>query len=368
MPLKLYKRGDVYWISGTVCGKTIRKSTQLRDKFRADLFRIREENRLADEFIYGAKAVKTFSDAVESYLATGASTRFLELIRKRLGHLKLHDIKQNDLDACAAILYPTAQPETRNRQCYTPFIAVWNHAVKNDWANMRMWQRPRKPKGTNVRRIKTGRSGTAPVDYDTAARFVAAMSPAPAMVMTALFYTGMRPIELFSLTVADVNVGGKWIVLQSTKTGEPRGVPMHDFLVPLFAALCAGVDSDRPVFLTHKGEPYPLFDGVGGQIKGAINGARKRTGIRNVSPYTGRHTVSTQLVVNGVHPHVKDQILGHAVDSMSRHYTNVPQAPMLEAINTLPVPDTWRSLWWWDDPVKRRAEFVKWGEMRRREI
>lgn len=365
MPLKLYKRGKVWWISGTVHGQTVRKSAGTHDEEVAEAQRIALEARLVNDAIYGPKATRTFAEAVESYLKAEGDARFIGTPNSGiLGHFygrRLTDIKQNDLDACAAILYPTAQPETRNRQCYTPFIAVWNHAVKNEWADMRKWQRPRKPKGTNVRRIKTGRSGTAPVDYDTAARFVAAMSPAPAMVMTALFYAGMRPIELFSLTVADVNVKGKWIVLQSTKTGEPRGVPMHDFLVPMFDALCAGRDGDAHVFLTHKGEPYELVEGAGGQIKGAINGARKRTGIRNVSPYTGRHTVSTQLVVNGVHPHVKDQILGHAVDSMSRHYTNVPQAPMLDAINTLPVPDTWRSLWWWDDPVRRRAEFVKWG-------
>ena len=56
-----------------------------------------------------------------------------------------------------------------------------------------------------------------------------------------------------------------------------------------------------------------------------------------MAPYTARHTVSTQLVVEGVHPHKKDQILGHAADDMSRHYTQVPQAPLIEAINKLPT-------------------------------
>lgn len=92
------------------------------------------------------------------------------------------------------------------------------------------------------------------------------------------------------------------------------------------------------------------------QMKGAIRCARERLEaagepIANVSPYTARHTVSTQLVINGVHPHIKDQIVGHAVDDMSRNYTNVPQAPLIEAINTLPVPAAWREMSWWSDPV-----------------
>lgn len=93
-------------------------------------------------------------------------------------------------------------------------------------------------------------------------------------------------------------------------------------------------------------------DGGGGQLKSAITGARKRSGIYDVSPYTARHSVSTQLVVNGVHPHIKDQILGHAADDMSRHYTHVPQAPLVEAINTLPVPAAWRALPWVADPIR----------------
>ena len=47
--------------------------------------------------------------------------------------------------------------------------------------------------------------------YERAAEFVLAMSPANAMVMTGLFYTGMRPIELFVLNSDMVDVPGRWI-------------------------------------------------------------------------------------------------------------------------------------------------------------
>jgi hypothetical protein len=130
--------------------------------------------------------------------------------------------------------------------------------------------------------------------------------------------------------------------------------------VPLFAAL---VDRGGRLFRTHEGHPYPLTEDGGGQLKTAINGARRRSGIAGISPYTARHTVSTQLVVNGVHPHIKDQILGHAVDDMSRHYTQVPQAPLIAAINTLPVPDEWRSLEWWRDPISWSRKLQKWGKV-----
>lgn len=64
------------------------------------------------------------------------------------------------------------------------------------------------------------------------------------------------------------------------------------------------------------GEPYGAVQDGGGGLKTAINGARRRSAIKDISPYTGRHSVSTQLVVNGIHPHIKYQILGHAADDM----------------------------------------------------
>jgi len=311
--------------------------------------------------------VISFREATESYFAAGGSARYLLDVHADdsehglmvyFGETRMTDINQKVLDEAAAKLFPNTLPETRNRQCHTPFIAVWNHAVRNGWAEVRMWSRPKKPKGTNVVRVAKRRVGTFPVEYDHAARFVAAMSPGPAGLMTALFYTGMRPIELFALEAGAVNVAANWITLRNTKTGEPRGIPIHSFLLPLFESLLKrpGLGADERLFRTPRGKPYEdVVTGIdekgGGGLKSAINGARRRSGIKDIAPYTGRHSVSTALVVAGVHPHIKDQILGHAPDDMSRHYTNVPQPALIEAINKLPVPDAWRNLPWWDDPL-----------------
>lgn len=372
MPIKLVKRGSVFYIRGTVHGQSVYESTRTSDKQTAETFRAQREARLIEEAVYGKKAVVTFYEAAISYVAANGSPRFLgeeredgtrTLLIAHFGDRRLHTIQQKDLDDAAAKIYPRSNAETRNRQVYTPFIAVWNHAVRNGWADMRLWSRPKKAKGTNVARIAPQRSGTKPVSYERAAKFVLAMSPAPAMVMTTLFYTGMRPIEVFALECEDVDISGRWLVLPSSKTGEPRGVPMHEMLVPLFTAL---KPRGGRVFLTYKMGEYPLTEDGGGQLKTAINGARERTGIKDISPYTARHTVSTQLVVNGVHSHVKDQILGHAADDMSRHYTNVPQAPLIEAINTLPVIPAWRDAEWLNDPLTWQNKLVRGGWDRRR--
>jgi integrase len=363
LSLKLTKRkgSDHWYLRGTVRKQPVFESTGTDDKKAAEAIRIKREARLLEDSVYGKESSLTFFEAAVSYMAAGGSPRFLgeEVDGKwtrLLGHFEtriLRTITQDDLNAAADRLYPNTQYDTRNRQCFTPFIAVWNHALPND---PRKWKRPKKPKGTTVIRLKPVRAGTKPVAYERAAQFVLAMSPANAMVMTGLFYTGMRPIELFVLSDTMVSISNRWITLDNTKIGEPRGIPIHEFLVPLLRPL---VERGGILFRSPRGTPYPVREDISGQMKTAIRGARRRSGVEGISPYTARHTVSTQLVINGVHGHIKDQILGHAVDDMSRHYTNVPQAPLIDAINTLPIITAWADAPWMKDPVGMSKQYIE---------
>ncbi len=359
MALKIFLRNGMYYVRGTVRGQSVYETTGTGDKKAAEAIRTKREAALLEESIHGRAATVTFAEAASSYLDSGGSPRFLGKYNERTGKWdgligyfgtrKLNTITQSELDIAANKLYPDTQYNTRNRQCHAPFISVWNHAHRNKWCEKRDWVRPRKPKGTTVKFLaKPIRAGTKPVAYERAAKFVLAMSPAPAMLLTTMFYTGMRPIELFTLEDHEVNVANRWIALSGSKIGEPRGVPMHDVLVPMFTALC---QRGGFLFRTPRGKPYEMKEDEGGQMKTAINGARKRSGITDIAPYTGRHSCSTQLVINGVHQYIKDQIMGHAVTDSSRHYTTVPQAPLLDAINTLPMIDAWANAPWMRDPL-----------------
>lgn len=367
MALKLVNPYDsgIWYIRGTVRGDKVFQTTGTTNKKAAEDLRARLETKMLDESINGRTSTITLEDAVSDYLDAGGSRRFLgefDPVTKKwsglIGHFgptrKLSTITQSDLDQAANTLYPMTKHNTRNRQCHAPFIAVYNRAVKNKAAAPQIWERPRKPKGTMLKfSNKKMRAGTTATTYDRAAKFVLAMSPAPAMLMTTFFYTGMRPIELFTLEAEQVNVKGRWITLPETKTGDPRGVPMHEVLVPLFRGLA---ERGGFLFRTPRGVPYEPKDEEGqggGQMKTAISGARRRSEITDIAPYTGRHTVSSQLVLNGVHAYVKDQIMGHAKDDSdsSRRYTHIPQPNLIEAINTLPVIEAWANAPWMHDPL-----------------
>lgn len=140
MALNIIRRGgsDYWYLRGSLFGKTVYKSTGLTDKHLAEAVRIRTEATMLHEHVFGPTATKTFSEAAASYVKSAGSERFLDRLIRHMGSAQLHSITQNDLDDAARDLYPNAQLETRNRQCYTPFIAVWKHAVRNSWADVRM--------------------------------------------------------------------------------------------------------------------------------------------------------------------------------------------------------------------------------------
>lgn len=362
MPLKVVKHPNSpnLYLRGTVRGQYVFETTGTPCKEAAEEIRAKREGELIAQSIHGKRVTATFDQAALKYLDNGGDARFVGHYDSDhgwgglIGHFygrRMSSIHQDDLDQAAKALHPRATPQTRNRQVYTPFVAIWNRAVADGLAEPRTWRRPSEKKGT-AKAPRKLRRGTHAVSYERARDFVLALSPAPAIVMTVLFYTGLRPIEAFALAPDDVIVEGRWIIVRSSKTGEARGVPMHRFLVPLMQALKATAKArglDRMLF-NRKGRPYPMTEDGGGQMKSAIISAARRSGIADVSPYTARHTVSTQLVVNDIHPYVKDQILGHAVTDMSRRYTHVPQAPLIEAIDTLPVPEGWSEAPWFINP------------------
>lgn len=359
MGLTLTKRkGSPFWyVRGTVKGIPIFESTGIShaDKSRpskiAEDYRDNRAQEIEHVSVYGRAHSATFLDAATSYLEAGGSPRFLGEFDERtgkwsglvgkIGGKTLKSLDQSDLNRAAAEMYPDCLAETINRQFWTPFIAVWNHASKgnNPLGPEVKWQRPYIPKKPKPRKD---------VSYEDAIAFINATSWPVAKILFFLFWTGCRPDEVFSLMSDDIDPTHRWAAIPAGKTDVPRGIPLHEALIPL---LTIEKEHGGHMFLSIYGRPYAskkvynkagrLLKQGGGQMKTAIKAATDRTGIK-IIPYNSRHTVSTYLIwPGGVNPHIKDEILGHAdADDMSKYYTHLPRQPLIDAINVLPDPRT----------------------------
>lgn len=275
----------------------------------------------------------TFGAACRAYLETNGSPRFLTPIMDKLGHIELKAITQQMIDKAAVEIYPNCTVQTRNRQFYTPFIAVWSYASmgQNAMCKPIKWGRP---KGATV--LQQVRK---PVAYKDAVKFINACPDFSGKIMFFLFWTGCRPIEALNLECQDIDLKGQWAVLKETKTGEARGIPLHSSLLPM---LKEEIKKGGRLFRSSTGEAYKdtrrlnkagrIIQQGGGAFTSSLKGANK-LGL-GITPYTARHTVSTHLAKTATQ-YEKDAILGHA-RGMSGHYVHLPQEGLIKAIESLP--------------------------------
>ena len=218
--LKIVRRGKkgIFQIVGRnpVTGRGIRKSTGLSSERHAEAKRIQLEARLLDEATYGKRRTATFSEALILYKQKGHSERFTALLNEHFGMKQLADIGDLDLSRFVTLYYPNAQPQTVDRQVYTPMVSIWREAHAAGMCGPHEFRRPKKPERETV---------VFATDEDIAALLPVSNSRLRAAVLL-LSFTGARASEVCRIMPADVDWVAHSVLLRKTKSGKPRVVPL----------------------------------------------------------------------------------------------------------------------------------------------
>jgi len=284
MPLKLIKRGDVYYIRGTVAGQRVYESTRIGDKKSADILRARREAEIIERGAHGRTATATFAEAALTYLESGGEGRYLPPILTHFGpRFRLSDMSNDAVNQAARSIYPTAAPSTINRQLITPISAVVNMAADDGLCAPRRFRR-RKEDNAKLRWLTP----------EEAERLIKAADPRTAVIITFLLGTGCRVGEALALVRDDLYLSTGEAFVRDAKNGESRMVRFPSRTRRMLAA--SGVPDAGRVFRTPKGLPYKLHTetGSGGQMQTAFNKARDAAELgTDVTPHTCRHTWAT---------------------------------------------------------------------------
>ena len=118
MPLKLVRRHNSpnYYIRGSVKGMRIDESTGVdREKAAREILTLREAE-LIKESIHGPAAVRTFADAVSSYVMANGEVTHLSPLVHHFGSTKLARIGQEQIDAAARKLAHELNGELKDDQ------------------------------------------------------------------------------------------------------------------------------------------------------------------------------------------------------------------------------------------------------------
>lgn len=284
MPLKLTQRhGSPFWyLRGTVRGVSVDESTKVADREQAEAIRAKREWEIVQRQISGRRASSTFLEAAVAYMEDGGDSRFMDPILRYFGTKLLSEIKQLEVEECAKRLYPGRAKSTINRQVFTPVSAVMQWGATRGMCDVPAFKRPEQPRG----RVRW-------ISYEEADHLINACSPHLRPLVTFMLYQGARVGEALSLDWRNVDLARAHAILEHTKNGDRRGVPLHPIVV---AALANQKHKTGAVFRTdkrHGSKPYTPKDDGGGQIKTAFRGACTRAKIKDFRPHDCRHTWAT---------------------------------------------------------------------------
>jgi integrase len=286
MSLKLVRRpkSPNFVIRGSIGGHRVEESTGTSDRRTAEEIRAKREAEIHRGQIYGREATATFAEAALSYLENGGSRKFIEPVIKHFGTKPLAKIDYAAIEAGSMKVYPNVAPSTRNRQFFTPTVAILNYGAMMGLCAKPVVRRPKSPEG----RIRW-------ITIEEADRLIEAAADHMKPLITFLLYTGARTGEALWLDWRDVNLGKAHVTFGKTKNGEPRGVPLHDRVIPALANI---KHRSGEVFRRPDGKLYARSRSIddtsaGSRIKTAFKAACRRAGIEDFHPHDCRHTWAT---------------------------------------------------------------------------
>ena len=147
------------------------------------------------------------------------------------------------------------------------------------------------------------------------------------IVITAL-NTGMRRGEIFGLTWDRVDLKNSIILLDKTKNGERREVPINDNLYEILNSIVRRLDVPYVFFNPKTLKPYD-------NLKRSFATALSKSHILDFRFHDLRHTFASQLIMKGVDLVTVKELLGHKDIKMTLRYSHLSHAHIKNAVNVL---------------------------------
>lgn len=140
--------------------------------------------------------------------------------------------------------------------------------------------------------------------------------------------TGMRRGEILNLKWGDVDLDRGAILLQTTKNGERRFVPVVGIALDL-KSRHTGQSINTLIFPAPHSPPKPI------DIRSAWETALKKAGISNFRFHDLRHTAASYLAMNQASLLEIGTLLGHKTVQMTKRYAHLSNAHIYSAARTL---------------------------------
>ena len=131
--------------------------------------------------------------------------------------------------------------------------------------------------------------------------------------------TGLRQDELLSLQWSRVSFEREDMLIDKTKSGKPRAVPLNQIVINILN------QRSKAKIRTIKDLVFPTFSGtkiLPSNLRRAFYEALRKAGIENFKFHDLRHTFATRLAQRGIDIYKIAKLLGHEDIRMTQRYSH----------------------------------------------
>ena len=319
----MFKRGGVWWTCIRYEDKKVQKSLETDDRRLAQAIeaKIRAEIAEGKFFDKPVGQSKTFKDMMEKFMqehAPKVSKNMQKSYASSLKHLatfwgnsKLSDIKPKLISEYKVLRKNKGiKPATINREL-AMLSKAFNLAVKEwEWVKDNPVSRVPKEKEDNER--------DRWLNAEDEKRLLENSSSWLKEIIVFDLNTGLRQDELLSLQWNRVDLFRKIIIIQESKNGKPRTIPLNQIALDILMekSKIRNLKSDL-VFLSNMSTKIDRHN-----LRRAFNIALDKAGIQNFHFHDLRHTFATRLAQRGIDIYKISKLLGHQDIRMTQRYSH----------------------------------------------
>jgi integrase len=277
----------------------------------------------------------TFKDAVERYFkeqkVSQAKRGQLIWWQRHLGSLYIQDIRPAIICEKKQLLLQQVNEKGKLRTGSTcnRYLAALSHLMS---ICTKQWEWIAENPLRKISREREPRERTRFLNPEERVRLIEACQQSENPLLTTfvvlLLSTGCRYSEIRLLKWSNVDLTKGKILIEQSKNGDRRSVPLQGLGLQLLKALASETSSLGYIFVLDK--PDKPMD-----PRRSIRTAIKRAGLKNFRPHDCRHSYASELLAQGLSLGEIGHLLGHRSVSMTRRYAHLMESRSLDAVSKM---------------------------------
>ena len=332
----MYRRGGVWWTCIRYGGKKIQRSLETTNKKRAQIIEAKIRTEIVDGkyFEKPIGETKTFKDMMEKFMKEHAPKRTVSMqnsyfaslkhLLPYFGSSKLSTITPKMISDYKVLRYGEgAKPSSINKEL-AMLSKAFNLAVKE-------WEWLKENPISKVKKERENNQRDRWLSEDEEKRMLESSSKRLWDIIVFDLHTGLRQDELLSLQWARVDLFRKTIIIQESKNGKPRTIPLNRVAFDILAekSKIRNIKYDF-VFTSRIGTKINCHN-----LRRIFKIAVKKAGIQDIRFHDLRHTFATRLAQSGVDIYKISKLLGHQSITMTQRYAHHCPESLRDGIEVL---------------------------------